>query len=83
MDTTTLIGVIGATLLLLAFIGNAVGKMEHDGTGYIIINLVGGVFLVWYASLIGSWPFIVIESVWAIVAFRGLWEKLAGGGKTR
>ena len=82
MDTTTLIGVIGALLLLIAFIGNEFKKLSVESWTYDLLNLIGGVLLAWYALLIGSWPFLVIEAVWALVAFRDVAMRLAGKGKT-
>ena len=75
---TLWIGVAGATILLAFFILNhfkflANGSMWYDGG-----NLIGAALLAWYAHLIGSMPFLIIESVWALVSLRGLvhhWNK--------
>ncbi len=82
MDPITLIGVVGAALLLAAFIADALNLMEDEGLWYNILNFVGAALLTWYAVLINSVPFIVIEAVWAAVALRGMWKKLAPGAKT-
>jgi len=83
MDTTTLIGVIGAGLLLIAFIANELGKLDAEAFAYDLINLIGAAFLVWYAVLLNSIPFLVLEGIWALVSFRDVFKKLAGGGKNR
>ncbi len=83
MDTTTLIGVTGAVLLLIAFIGNEFKKLSVESWAYDLLNLIGAALLAWYAYLIGSWPFLLIEAVWALVALRDVGIRLAGGGKTR
>ncbi|MEK9160447.1 MAG: hypothetical protein AAB440_00200 [Patescibacteria group bacterium] len=82
MDPITLIGVLGAALLLAAFIASALNVMENEDLWYNVLNFVGAALLTWYAVLINSWPFIVIEAVWAVVALRGMWKKLAPGAKT-
>ena len=81
MDTTTLIGVIGAGLLLCAFIANEFKKLSVESFWYDFINLVGAFFLVWYAVLLNSLPFIVLESIWALVSLRDVVRRLAGKDK--
>ena len=72
MDTT-LIGVIGATLLLIAFITNETKWLSSESFQYDLINLLGAGFLTWYAIRLNSLPFIVLEGIWTLVA---LWHIL-------
>ena len=81
MDIVTLIGVVGAVLLLAAFIGDAINVMEDEGFWYNLVNFLGAALLTWYAVLINSVPFIVIETVWALVGLRGLLKALAPRAK--
>ena len=83
MDTITLIGVAGAGLMLIAFVGNQLGTMSAESLLYDVLNFIGGVLLVWYAVLLHSVPFMILEGIWALVAFRDVIKDLARGGKTR
>ena len=77
MDSTTLIGVVGAGLLLIAFVGNELGKLNSEDLGYDVLNFIGAALLAWYAVLLESWPFLILEGVWALVALRDVFKDLA------
>lgn len=72
MDTTTLIGVFGASLILIAFILNQLGALDHDDKLYDGINLIGSGLLIWYAILLSSWPFLALNTVWFVVSLKDL-----------
>jgi hypothetical protein len=70
MDAATLIGVAGASILLVAFVANEFHFWTTESFTYDLANLVGAGLLGWYAYLIGSVPFVILEGVWAAVALR-------------
>jgi hypothetical protein len=70
MDSVTLIGATGAGLILIAFILNQSGRWNQESIWYDGVNVVGGLLLVLYAYLLGSWPFLVLNGVWTLVALR-------------
>lgn len=70
MDLYTIVGICGASIILLAFILNELHHLSNDSLAYDIMNLVGAVLLCLYAYLISSWPFLVLNAVWAIVSAR-------------
>lgn len=70
MDKTTLIGVAGAALVLLAFVMNQLHKWKDDDLVYDLVNLIGGTLLVTYAYLLESYPFLALNGVWALVSLR-------------
>jgi hypothetical protein len=80
MDATLVIGVLGAGLLLAAFIANEFDWLEEKTYLFQGMNFAGGALLVWYSYLIVSWPFVALESVWALASLRGMWL-LAKEGK--
>ena len=82
MDTTTLIGAGGAALLLAAFTLNEFNILGGESRWYQLINLLGAALLTWYAILLHSVPFIVLEGIWTAVA---LWHfaRLAQKPKNR
>lgn len=74
---TLAIGTLGAALLLIGFALGKFGYLKNDSAGYDILNLFGAGFLTWYAVLLASWPFIVLEGIWALFALYYLLKRLA------
>jgi len=70
MDTPTIIGALGATLILIAFILNQLNKWEKTDMSYDLVNLIGSILLIIFSYLISAWPFIILNSVWAVVSLR-------------
>ena len=76
ISTTTLIGVIGALLILVCFVANELNKLNKHSIWYDTGNIVGSILLLVYAYLLHSWPFLVLNIVWALVALRDLLQTL-------
>jgi len=72
MDKTTLIGASGATIILIAFILNQIGKWKNEYFIYDLFNLIGSVLLVTYAVILASYPFMVLNFVWGAVSIRDI-----------
>lgn len=72
MNLETLIGTIGSILILIAFILNQVHKWKDTYKVYDFFNFLGSIFLLIYAISLESYPFIVINTLWAIVSLRDL-----------
>lgn len=70
IDVTTWIGISGAGLILVAFIMNQTKMWNDDSVWYDVINLIGAVLLIAYSWLLGSYPFLVLNLVWAGVSLR-------------
>jgi hypothetical protein len=70
MDTVTIIGIIGATIILMAFLFNQFGRWANESRAYDVANVLGSGFLMYYAYLLESWPFLVLNAVWLIVSLR-------------
>lgn len=62
------IGIIGMALILVAFIGDLFKKITEDFVIYNIINIVGALALAYYAYVLDSLPFLILELIWAIFA---------------
>jgi hypothetical membrane protein len=73
---TTTIGIIGAGLVLFAFVMAQIKKWKTDDLIYDFVNFLGGLFLVIYGVLIQGYPFVVLNSLWALVALRGFFTDL-------
>lgn len=76
MDMTTLIGATGAAILLLAFILNEVHVWSEDDLSYDFANFAGAALLLWYAWILGSWPFGILNGVWALVSLRDIFRDM-------
>jgi hypothetical protein len=70
MDYVTLIGLVGAGSILVAFMMNQFGRWSKDSFSYDLVNAVGAAILIIYAYLITSYPFMVLNTVWFLVAFK-------------
>jgi hypothetical protein len=70
----TSIGVLGALLILGCFVANELNAVNSHSFIYDAGNVLGSVLLIAYAYLIGSWPFLVLNLIWALVALRDLFS---------
>jgi hypothetical protein len=66
------IGSMGAGLILLGFYRTSIGKWKNKSFWYELDNTVGALFLVIYSIHHHAYISVVINTIWAIVAFRGL-----------
>ena len=73
VPTPTLIGAIGVALLLFAFFASIKRILPVPSAAYFALNALGAALACASSYLIGFFPFVVLEGVWAIVA---LWELL-------
>ena len=84
MDSLELLGILSAFLALAAFVSNEYGKLTNESFLYDLLNLLAGTGLVIYAFSIHAVPFIITNSVWALVSgidvVKYLWK---GKGRTR
>ena len=79
MDYVTIIGVLGAAIILIAFLANQFGKLTAESRLYDGLNFFGALLLVVYAYLLESYPFLVLNLVWMCSA---LWDLLKSILKT-
>jgi hypothetical protein len=69
---STILSSIGAALILLAFWMLQTERLRPMHTGYLLMNLVGAGLLAAAAAMTSSWAFVVLNTVWALVALRAL-----------
>lgn len=74
---TLLIGTVGAALLLIAFTLEKFELLQNNSFEYNMLNFIGAALLTWYALILNSVPFIVLEGIWALIAFWYLVRRLA------
>lgn len=72
MKTYDLIGLIGAIFLLFGFYRVTIGKWTNKSLWYELDNVIGPVLLIIYQLHLRAYISVVLNAVWAIVAFKGI-----------
>ena len=67
-----LIGIIGALLVLSAYLGLQRGWLRADDRLYDILNFFGAGMLAYVAIIDRQYGFILLEGVWALAALPGV-----------
>ena len=67
-----LVGVIGAVLVLSAYLGIQRRWLRSDERLYHALNFGGASMLAFVAVVDRQWGFILLEGVWALAALPGL-----------
>ena len=74
METSTLIGSTGVTLLLLAFFLNLFGFLSQQKAPYMLLNILGAGLAAYASWMIKFMPFVVLECTWLLVSVAGLFR---------
>ena len=64
--------VVGALLILAAFIGGQRGSLSPRSLVYLVLNLAGSLTLTVVAAVEWDLGFLLLEAVWALVSLWGL-----------
>lgn len=70
MDSITILGIMGTSIILVSFILNQIGKWSTESRSYDAANALGSIILIVYAYVLGSIPFMILNGVWFLVSFR-------------
>ncbi|HZX01240.1 MAG TPA: hypothetical protein VFE87_02510 [Candidatus Paceibacterota bacterium] len=68
MNNLEILGILSALLALIAFVGNEYHKLSSESFWYDLLNFLSGVGLIIYALSIEAIPFVITNSVWALVS---------------
>ena len=60
--------VVGALLILVAFVLGQLGRLRVDSPAYLWPNLVGSAILAVLAAIGSNWGFLLLEGAWALVS---------------
>jgi hypothetical protein len=63
---------VGAVLILAAFVAGQAGRLDQRSAGYLLPNLVGSAALALDAIHGRQWGFLLLEGTWAVVSLAGI-----------
>lgn len=78
-----LVQIVGAMLILVAYAGAQMGRLDQRSLTYLWLNLFGSLVLAVLAAVESQYGFLLLESVWAVVSAWSLSQELRGGGVER
>jgi len=76
MNPGLILGILGAALILTAFILDQTHVWKDTDLIYDVVNLAGSSLLLYYGAVSGTWPFVILNSVWALVSLRDVFIDL-------
>ena len=74
MRVDEIVGYIGIILLLLAYYLVSTKKLDYNSFLYQALNLLGAAGLVINTVVTKSWPSVILNAIWAIIAFVSLFN---------
>lgn len=69
-------GVIGVSLILIAYFLNTRKILDVRDNRSLILNAAGALVAGYASYLINYWPFVVLEGIWTLIALFGLWQNM-------
>lgn len=67
-----IIGITGAALVLIFFSLQQIQVLTNKSFSYNLGNLLGSAFLIYYAYVLNSLPFIVLNTIWVIFSLYAI-----------
>jgi len=72
MKESDIIATVGVVVLLVAFLLNLYKKLPANSIPYTLMNFVGAGMCGYSSYLIKFYPFVVLETIWALFALASL-----------
>lgn len=69
------ISVLGAILILAAYVLLQLGRIESTNRWFSVMNFVGSALLTWVAVVDWRVGFIFLEAAWALLSFPGMFRR--------
>lgn len=76
MSESDIIGTLGVSILLLAFLLQILKVLSVEGSAYSILNGLGAALAGYSSWLIDFKPFVILEAVWVLVSLYNLYKNL-------
>lgn len=80
-STSTLIGYLGAAVVILAYFLNQSGLLNSDHWRFPASNLLGSALVMVSLLYHTNPPSIVIEVFWSSISIYGIWKNIPGKSK--
>ena len=77
MNINDIVGVVGVSMLLLAYFLSLFKFIGNNSLAYILLNVLGAAISCVASFLISYFPFVVLEAVWALVSVAALIKYIA------
>ncbi|MBI3331576.1 hypothetical protein HYZ99_01290 [Candidatus Peregrinibacteria bacterium] len=77
MDLFLLLGIVGMSAILIAFLMQQRHKWTGDDLIYDFVNFVGSALLVIYALSGKAWPFVVLNTIWGGYSLKDVIMKVS------
>jgi len=74
MKTSDILASVGVIILLAAFLLNLYKQLPAQSSIYKLMNFIGAGICCLSSYLIGFFPFVILEGVWALVALLSLFN---------
>ncbi|MEM0231473.1 MAG: hypothetical protein QXW00_03610 [Candidatus Woesearchaeota archaeon] len=74
-----IIGFLGMATILIAFLLNQKGIWNSTSLKYDLSNLAGAIMLMIYASHLKSYPFLILNCIWALASLKDVITDIADG----
>jgi hypothetical protein len=74
MKASDIIASVGVIILLIAFLLNLYKKLPTSSKIYTFMNFLGAAICCFSSYLIKFYPFVVLESIWSLVALVSLFR---------
>jgi hypothetical protein len=74
-----LLSLAGAALVLIAFIGLQLGRLEREDVAFNVLNFAGSVLLAWVAIVDHRLGFIILEVAWGVFSLIPLFRRRTAG----
>jgi len=76
MSQSDIIGTLGVSILLLAFLLQILKVLSVESSAYSILNGLGAALAGYSSWLIDFKPFVILEAVWVMVSLYNLYKNL-------
>ena len=70
-----LVSLVGAALILAAYVALQRGMLPRESRAYNALNLVGSVFLTYAAVRNWNLGFVILEGSWALLSLPGTFRR--------